>query len=95
MATQMQLEIFWGKLYGQPRFVKQRQFESGNCFYILVGCPQFWQFWNIEKRKMEKTTLKRESRLAKLNEVKMNGSEKKQTAKQAAKFLVSTTTFSP
>ena len=44
---------------------------------------------------MEKTTLKRESRLAKLNEVKMNGSEKKQTAKQAAKFLVSATTFSP
>ena len=41
MATQMQLEIFLGKLYGQPRLVKQRQFESGNCFYILVGCLKY------------------------------------------------------
>ena len=41
MASQMQLEIFGGKLYGQPRFVKQRQFQGGNCFYIPVGCLKY------------------------------------------------------
>ena len=35
---------------------------------------------------MEKTTLKRESRLAKLNEVKMNGSEKKQQQNKQQNF---------
>lgn len=90
----MASRVLWSRDNSKAEIVSISWWVVWSIKLNLLSSPQFWQFWNIEKRKMEKTTLKRESRLAKLNEVKMNGSEKKQTAKQAAKFLVSTTTFS-